>query len=160
MATDVTRPEKLRTTCGAGLLASRSATLTSWIMQAPAHLFEWRCQILNHGGRPGCKCRCDENGIAFWLPRAAHPNAKLNANCSLELQTMNYAKGHLFARARVEFSFRALVDRTIREQNREERRLAEQRATKHQFQARNSCILDGRNYRIARRLLLFPRAQF
>ena len=28
---------------------------------------------------------------------------------------MNYAKGHLFARTRVEFSFRALVDRTIRE---------------------------------------------
>ena len=64
---------------------------------------------------------------------------------------MNYAKGHLFARARVEYSFRALVDRTIREQNREQRRLAEQRATKHQFQARNSCILDGRNYRFARR---------
>jgi ribosomal protein S14 len=73
---------------------------------------------------------------------------------------MNYAKGHVLARTRVEFSFRALVDRTIREQNREERRLAEQRATKHQFRARNSCILDGRNYRFARRLLLFPRAQF
>ena len=26
------------------------------------------------------------------------------------------------------------------------RRLAEQRATTHRFQARNSCILDGRNY--------------
>ena len=73
---------------------------------------------------------------------------------------MNYAKGHLFARARVEYSFRALVDRTIRNQNREERRLAEQRATKHQFQARNSCILDGRNYRFARRLFLFARAHF
>ena len=73
---------------------------------------------------------------------------------------MNYAKGHLFARTRVEFSFRALVDRTISEQNREERRLSEQRPTKHQFRARNSCIMDGRNYRFARRLLLFPRAQF
>ena len=61
---------------------------------------------------------------------------------------MNYVKGHLFARARVEYSFRALVDRTLREQHREERRLAEQRATSHQFHARNSCILDGRNYRI------------
>jgi hypothetical protein len=101
-----------------------------------------------------------ENGATFCLPRAAHPNAKPNANCSLELQTMNYSKGHLFAGGRVEFSFRALVDRTIREQNREERRLAEQRATKHQFHARNSCILDGRNYRVARRLLLFPGAQF
>ena len=73
---------------------------------------------------------------------------------------MNYTKRHLFARRRVGFSFRALVDQTIREQHREERRLAEQRATKHQFQARNSCILDGRNYRIARQLLLFPSAQF
>ena len=73
---------------------------------------------------------------------------------------MNYAKDHLFARARVGYSFRALVDRTIREQTRKERRLSEQRATKHQFQARNSCILDGRNYRSAPRLLLFARAQF
>ena len=73
---------------------------------------------------------------------------------------MNYAQGHLFARARVGYSFRALVDRAIREQHREQRRLAEQRATKHQFHARNSCILDGRNYRIARPLFLFPRAQF
>jgi hypothetical protein len=73
---------------------------------------------------------------------------------------MNYAQGHLFARARVGYSFRALADRTIREQHREQRRLAEQRATKHQFHARNSCILDGRNYRIARPLFLFPRAQF
>jgi hypothetical protein len=30
---------------------------------------------------------------------------------------------------------------------------------KHQFPARNSCILDGRNYRIARRLFLFVKAQ-
>ena len=73
---------------------------------------------------------------------------------------MNYSKGHLFARGRIEFSFGALVDRTIREQNREERRLSEQRPTKHQFQARNSCILDGRNYRTARPLLLFATAQF
>jgi hypothetical protein len=73
---------------------------------------------------------------------------------------MNYWKSHLFGRTRAEFSFRALVDRTVRKRNREERRLAEQRATKHQFHAKNSCILDGRNYRIARPLLLFARAQF
>jgi hypothetical protein len=73
---------------------------------------------------------------------------------------MNIEKGHLFARYRVEYGFRTLVDRTIRKHRREERRLAEQRATKHQFQARNSCILDGRNYRIAGRLLLLARAQF
>ena len=70
------------------------------------------------------------------------------------------AKGHSFGRDRVGYSFRALVDRTIREQHREECRLAERRATKHQFHARNSCILDGRNYRVARRLFLFAKAQF
>jgi hypothetical protein len=73
---------------------------------------------------------------------------------------MNYVKGYFLTRDRVEHSFVAFANRTMREQRREERRLAEQRATKHQFQARNSCISDGRNYRIARRLLLFARAQF
>jgi ribosomal protein S14 len=73
---------------------------------------------------------------------------------------MNNEKSHLFARHRVEYCFGTLVDRTIREQRGKERRLAEQRATKHEFQARNSCILDGRNYRIARRLVLLARAQF
>jgi hypothetical protein len=73
---------------------------------------------------------------------------------------MNSAKGHSFGRDRVGYRFRALVDRTIHEQHREDRRLAEQRATKHQFHARNSCILDGRNYRFARELFLFARAQF
>ena len=53
---------------------------------------------------------------------------------------MNSAKGHSFGRDRVGYSFRALVDRTIREQHREERRLAEQRAMKHQFHARNSIV--------------------
>src|SRR5262245_38665763 len=93
-------------------------------------------------------------------PSEAHPNIKLKTNCSSELQTMNSVKGNLLARHRVGCSFGKLFDRTIREQHREERRLAEQRATKHKFQARNSCILDGRNYRIARRLLLLARAQF
>ena len=73
---------------------------------------------------------------------------------------MNTVKGHSFLRDRVGYKFRALVDRTIREQRHQERRLAEQRGTKHQFWARNSCISDGRNYRIARRLLLLARAQF
>jgi len=73
---------------------------------------------------------------------------------------MNVAKDYLFGRDRVEYSFRTLVARTLREQRHEERQLAEQRGTKHQFQARNSCILDGRNYRVARRLLLLAKAQF
>jgi len=73
---------------------------------------------------------------------------------------MNTAKGHLFVRDRVGYRFRALVDRTLRERRHEERRLAEQRGTKHQFRARSSCILDGQNYRFARRLLLLAKAQF
>jgi hypothetical protein len=58
----------------------------------------------------------------------------------------------LFGRDDIENSFMHLVDRKIREQRREERRLAEQRITKHQLQARKSCVADGRSYRIARRL--------
>jgi hypothetical protein len=73
---------------------------------------------------------------------------------------MNTAKGQLLGRDRIEYSFATVVDRTIREQRLQERRLAEQRGTKHRFQAKNSCILDGRNYRIARRLLILARAQF
>ena len=42
---------------------------------------------------------------------------------------MNYAKGLLFAQARIEFSCRAFVDRTIGEQNHEQR-LAKQRAVR------------------------------
>ena len=53
-----------------------------------------------------------------------------------------------------------LVDRSIREQRRDERRLAEQRPTKHQFQARKSCIADARSYRVARRLPVLAVAQF
>lgn len=72
---------------------------------------------------------------------------------------MNIAKSLLFVRDR-EYSLGTLADRTMQKQRREERRLAEQRGTKHQFQARSSCVLDGRNYRIDRGLLLLTRAQF
>jgi hypothetical protein len=73
---------------------------------------------------------------------------------------MNFTKSPLFGRARIEYKFGAFVDRTIRERRREERLLEERRSTKHRFQARNSCVLDGRNYRIARRLLSLAKAQF
>ncbi len=66
----------------------------------------------------------------------------------------------LFGRDRIENSFMHLVDRSIREQRRDERRLAEQRATKHRFQARKSCIADARSYRVARRLPVLAVAQF
>ena len=57
-------------------------------------------------------------------------------------------------------SFNTLVDRKIRERRRDERRLAENRTTKHQLQARNSCVADARSYRVARRLPVPAAAQF
>jgi hypothetical protein len=61
---------------------------------------------------------------------------------------------------RFENSFMHLVDRSIRKQRREQRRLAEQRATKHRLQARKSCIADARSYRVARRMPVLAVAQF
>lgn len=58
---------------------------------------------------------------------------------------------------RIRGSFKNFVDCKIRERRRGERRLAEQRTTKHQFLARNSCVADARSYRIARR---FPVKSF
>jgi hypothetical protein len=66
----------------------------------------------------------------------------------------------LFGRDEIENSFMQLVDRSIREKRRDERRLAERRATKHRFQARKSCIADARSYRVARRLPVLAVAQF
>ena len=57
-------------------------------------------------------------------------------------------------------SFKTMVDHKIRERRRNERRLAEQRTTKHRLSARNSCIADARSYRIARRLPVPSAAQF
>ena len=70
---------------------------------------------------------------------------------------MNSTKPHLVVDHRVARSFKTLVDRTIRKQRCEERRLAEQRTTKYRFQARKACIPDARSYRIARRLLFLRR---
>ena len=66
----------------------------------------------------------------------------------------------LFGGNQIESSFQRLVDRQIRKQRRDERRLAEQRTRKHQFQAIKSCIADARSYRIARRLPVLAVAQF
>ncbi|HXQ01891.1 MAG TPA: hypothetical protein VN801_02895 [Candidatus Udaeobacter sp.] len=66
----------------------------------------------------------------------------------------------LFGQDEIENSFMHLVDRSMREQRREERRLAVQRATKHRFQARKSCVADARSYRVARRLPVLAIAQF
>jgi hypothetical protein len=57
-------------------------------------------------------------------------------------------------------SFKALVGRKIRERRGDERQLAEHRTTKHQLQARNSCVVDARSYRVARRLPVPAAAPF
>jgi hypothetical protein len=57
----------------------------------------------------------------------------------------------LIGRGRIRGDFETLVDRQIRKQRCNERRLAEQRTTRHQLDARKSCVVDARNYRIARK---------
>ena len=59
-----------------------------------------------------------------------------------------------------EVGFKGLANRKIRERRRDERRLAEHRTTKHQLQARKSCVADARSYRVARRLPVPAPAQF
>jgi len=66
-------------------------------------------------------------------------------------------KFSLIGSGRIWGSFKNFVDREIRERRRGERRLYEQRATKHQLLARNSCVADARSYRIARQ---FPVKSF
>ena len=80
-------------------------------------------------------------------------------NESLGSKIMN-EKFLLIGRDWVPDSFKTLVDRKIRERRRNERRLAEQRTTRHQLPARNSCIADARSYRVARRLPVPPAAEF
>ncbi len=63
---------------------------------------------------------------------------------------MNWATFHLNGRNQLDGIFMALVNRETRKRRRNERRFAEQRTTRHQIQARNSCIADARNYRVAR----------
>ena len=73
---------------------------------------------------------------------------------------MNWEKLRLIGRDRAQDSFKSLVDRKVREQRRHERRVAEHRTTKHQLQARSSCVADARSYRVARRLPVPAAAKF
>jgi hypothetical protein len=59
-------------------------------------------------------------------------------------------KFSLFGTDRRLDGFETFVDRQIRKWRRDERRLAEQRTTKHQLAARKSCVADARSYRVAR----------
>lgn len=72
---------------------------------------------------------------------------------------MNWGKFHLNSRNQLEEIFMALGNRETRRQRRDERRLAEQRTTKHRVQSRNSCIADARSYRVARRFPVSAIAQ-
>jgi len=109
-----------------------------------------------------------------------HPDAEVNAIYFVQLKETRFETRKLFAeptigslggkimneklplvgRVRVRDSFMTLIDRKIRERRRDERRLAEHRTTKHQLQARNSCVADARSYRVARRLPVLAPAQF
>ena len=60
----------------------------------------------------------------------------------------------------VQDAFKNLADRKIRERHRGERRLAEQQTTKHQLEARKSCVADARSYRVARQLPVPAAVQF
>lgn len=73
---------------------------------------------------------------------------------------MNWEKRDLIGREPLQGSFKNLVDREIRQRRRDERRLAEQRTTKHQLQTRKSCVVDARSYRIVRGLPLAAAARF
>jgi hypothetical protein len=56
-------------------------------------------------------------------------------------------------------SLKTFVYRQLRKRRRVERLLAEQRTTKHQLEARKSCVADARNYRIAREFPISAVAQ-
>jgi hypothetical protein len=58
----------------------------------------------------------------------------------------------LFGRDQIESNFKRLIDCEIHKLRRDERRLAEQRITKHRLKARNSCVVDARSYRVAKQL--------
>ena len=83
---------------------------------------------------------------------ALHDGANFNARRQTcwELKIMNWDTLLVIGRDRD--SFKALVGRKIRERRQDERQLAEHCTTKHQLQARNSCVADARSYRVARRL--------
>jgi hypothetical protein len=56
----------------------------------------------------------------------------------------------LIGQDQVHDDFKKLVARQDRKRRMVERQLAEQRTTKHLFEASKSCVADARSYRIAR----------
>jgi hypothetical protein len=66
----------------------------------------------------------------------------------------------LFNQGEIDNSLVRFANRKIREQRRNERRLAEQRTTRYRFQARKSCVADARSYRVARSFPMYAIAHF
>ena len=114
---------------------------------------------------PGGRCGCHGRHIQIPGPIRSFCALTLESfakteNFSSEAKTLNRENSHLFVRKWVEQSFKPLIDRTIRECRSEERRVAERHSRKQRLEARNSCIPDARNYRVARRLPLLDKVQF
>jgi hypothetical protein len=65
----------------------------------------------------------------------------------------------LMGRDRFPDSLKTFVYRQLRKRRRDERELAELRTTKHQLEARKSCVVDARKYRIAREFPISAAAQ-
>lgn len=62
-------------------------------------------------------------------------------------------------RDRIPVSLKTLVYRQLRKRRRDDREFAELRTTKHQLEARKSCVVDARTYRIAREFPVSATAQ-
>jgi hypothetical protein len=65
----------------------------------------------------------------------------------------------LMGRDQIPDSLKTLVYRHLRKRRWDERQLAEQRTTKHQLEARKSCVIDARSYRVAREFPMSAAAQ-
>ena len=65
----------------------------------------------------------------------------------------------LMGRDLIPDSLKTFVYRQLRKRRWDERELAELRTTKHQLEARKSCVADARNYRIAREFPISAVAQ-
>ena len=80
----------------------------------------------------------------------ANTDANLVLSKSIGGYQMN-ANSLLFNEGEIDSTLMRFANRKLTERRRDERRLAEQRTTKHRFQARKSCVADARSYRVARR---------
>jgi hypothetical protein len=94
--------------------------------------------------------RLPESRIADLCSKHGHIERKEGQRHMWRVVIMNGGELPLNGRMdQVGDSFKTFVERKIRERRRDERRLCEHRTTKHQLQARISCVADARSYRVA-----------